>query len=143
MGNILEKVIFQPPQSEEKLLKNLVFFKNKFDIQIYGIYINRNKKQTILISHGNAENIYITLKWVERYFLPNVPDVNVFIYEYSGYTQEKYLDSVQLDITGKVVEVKKYLNYDFLGKEIVNYELEQQHKFFEKKLQKVSVTAFD
>jgi len=64
------------------------------------------------------------LKWVERYFLPNVPDVNVFIYEYSGYTQEKYLDSVQLDITGKVVEVKKYLNYDFLGKEIVNYELE-------------------
>jgi hypothetical protein len=39
-----------------------------------------------MISHGNAENLYMTLNWVEEYLLKEIKNCNVFIYEYSGYT---------------------------------------------------------
>lgn len=43
-----------------------------------------NRKFTVLMSHGNAEDITRVEDWVERVFLKKVR-VNVMLYEYTGY----------------------------------------------------------
>ena len=48
------------------------------------LYINRNAKYTIILSHGNAEDIYVVEGWLRNYFLKGI-DVNCIVYEYSGY----------------------------------------------------------
>ena len=48
------------------------------------MYINRNAKYTMILSHGNAEDIYLVETWLRNYFL-KVIDVNCIVYEYTGY----------------------------------------------------------
>jgi hypothetical protein len=47
-------------------------------------YINLGYKYTIMISHGNAEDIYKLEEWILSEFL-NIVNCNVLLYEYSGY----------------------------------------------------------
>lgn len=104
------------------MIRHLSFFKNKYGIQIYGIFINRNRGQTLLISHGNGENLYLTLQWVEEILLKELPDCNVFIYEYSGYTQNNYLESQSVDDMGRELKKRDYLEYAFIGEDRSNKE---------------------
>ncbi len=43
MGNFIESQVFQPPQRESPMLRQMSFFKNKYGNQLYGMYVNRNK----------------------------------------------------------------------------------------------------
>ena len=48
------------------------------------LFINRNAKYTVILSHGNAEDIYLVETWLQTYFLKQV-DVNAVVYEYTGF----------------------------------------------------------
>lgn len=48
------------------------------------LFINRNAKYTVILSHGNAEDIYLVETWLQTYFLKQV-DVNCVVYEYTGF----------------------------------------------------------
>lgn len=137
MGNFIESQVFQPPQRESPILKHLSFFKNKYGNQLYGMYINRNKSQTLLISHGNSENLYMTVQWVEQTLLKELPECNVFIYEYSGYTQTNYIESQRVDDMGRQIKSRDWLNYNFIGEDRSNKEVREQQRMLEKKLSKL------
>ena len=46
--------------------------------------MNRNAKYTFIVSHGNAEDIYLVESWLHSYFLKQV-NVNCVVYEYTGF----------------------------------------------------------
>lgn len=48
------------------------------------MFINRNAKYTVILSHGNAEDIYLVETWLQTYFLKQV-EVNCVVYEYTGF----------------------------------------------------------
>jgi fermentation-respiration switch protein FrsA (DUF1100 family) len=50
-------------------------------------YINLGFEYTVLLSHGNAEDILRVEEWVVTYFLKAVR-ANVLLYEYTGYSSE-------------------------------------------------------
>lgn len=60
----------------------------------------------------------MTLNWVEEYLLKEIKNCNVFIYEYSGYTQKNYVDSKNVDDKGRKINKRMYLDYDYIGKNI-------------------------
>ena len=100
MGSIVTNILFMPPlkvhdddqsSDEDKCLTTL----HGSQIQVKVLKQNDNYLYMI-ISHGNAEDIYIVNEWVSkilRYFV----NVNFVMYEYTGYglNQEKFSCSEQ------------------------------------------------
>ena len=85
MGQTLvSKVLFQPPVSRFPMNPDHLFLHSKSGSKLQVLFINRNAKYTIIISHGNAEDIYLVENWLQTYFLKQV-DVNVVVYEYTGF----------------------------------------------------------
>jgi len=91
MGSLIKGFLFMPPfkqiEIEEKIEKEVVketMHGSKIKIITY---IKDPNFLYLLISHGNAENIYIVYQWVLKY-LAKFVNVNVVIYEYTGYSEE-------------------------------------------------------
>lgn len=85
MGQTLaSKVLFQPPVSRFPMNPDHLFLHSKSGSKLQVLFINRNAKYTLVISHGNAEDIYLVEQWLQTYFLKQV-DVNCVVYEYTGF----------------------------------------------------------
>ena len=100
MGSLITNILFMPPlkvpEDEgdgegDQLLKT----PHGSQIQVK-TYIKNQKYLYMLISHGNAEDIYSVNEWVTK-ILCNFVNVNIIMYEYTGYglNQEKFPCSEQ------------------------------------------------
>lgn len=75
--------IFYPPKSTYKDSQNILKIKTRDGATISAIYLpNKNAKYTILVSHGNAEDLGTMLPFLEKF---KEQGFAVFAYDYHGY----------------------------------------------------------
>ena len=95
MGSLINKILFMPPlkvhedsQEENEDIELTTIHKSKIKVKKI---IKNQKYLYMLISHGNAEDIYAVYEWVNK-ILVNFVNVNIIMYEYTGYgiDQEKF-----------------------------------------------------
>jgi len=93
MGEIVSKLAFPYPDkewSEAYLLERerfnqLVFFTTESGHRIPAVYIQSDERKfTLIYSHGNAEDVGLSLPYLDR--LSRCCDCNVLAYEYCGYS---------------------------------------------------------
>ena len=51
---------------------------------IPAVYLNKSAPRTLLLSHGNAEDLYRIADWTRALLFPNL-NANILLYEYTGY----------------------------------------------------------
>lgn len=88
MGTITSKLIYHPPIRNNFTNKNSQRI-NKDDFSIEYIFINNNKKNCIIFSHGNACDIYDYYE----YFRDKNLNADIFLYDYVGYGKS-YKESI-------------------------------------------------
>lgn len=99
MGSLITNILFMPPtidrEDVDKDGYHLLTTPHGCEIQVK-IILKNEKYLYLLISHGNAEDIFTVNEWVNRLLLQFV-NVNVIIYEYTGYgpNREKFPCSEQ------------------------------------------------
>lgn len=84
MGCSFSRIVFQPPTPRQQGPSSTLCLKTSDGNTIPVKFFNLGREYTILMSHGNAEDIYRMEEWIYRTFLQKV-NVNVMLYEYSGY----------------------------------------------------------
>ena len=95
MGSLVNSVLFMPPlgrkqENEEELekIENLIFKDTAHGSRIGIItHIKNPNYLYLLVSHGNAETIFVVNQWVKNY-LAKLVNVNIVMYEYTGYSEE-------------------------------------------------------
>eukprot|EP00397_Hematodinium_sp_SG-2012_P040173 GEMP01043972.1.p1 GENE.GEMP01043972.1~~GEMP01043972.1.p1 ORF type:complete len:257 (+),score=30.14 GEMP01043972.1:112-882(+) len=85
MGNNLNKLVFQPPESTYDIDKNLIKLETRTHQTILAFFIDRDAPLTLLFSHGNAEDLGMIVPSFRE--VATMLNVNVFAYEYTGYGQ--------------------------------------------------------
>ena len=116
MGSLIKGILFMPPTKEiemDEKIENEVLKDTAHGNRIKIItYIKNPEYLYLLISHGNAENIYIVYQWVMKY-LAKFVNVNVIMYEYTGYGEDRaeYSSSEQY-IYNDAEAAYNYIIYD-------------------------------
>ena len=87
MGSFIDKILFQPPTELDLSVPGLTYLITKSQRRIYCKFYDNNAPFTLLFSHGNAETLFGAKLWFETCFFPKIPEINVLIYEYTGYTR--------------------------------------------------------
>ena len=95
MGSLINNVLFMPPlgrkeENEEELekIENLIFKDTAHGSRIGIItHIKNPNYLYLLVSHGNAETIFVVNQSVKNY-LAKLVNVNIVMYEYTGYSEE-------------------------------------------------------
>lgn len=88
MGTTLSSVVFQPPQpTPVKDLRGMQLT-TAHGNKIPAIYLNKGAPRTLLLSHGNAEDLYRITEWTRALLFPNLK-ANILLYEYTGYGDEQ------------------------------------------------------
>ena len=95
MGCSITSLVFQPPMPKKKQPTFLLHLETLNKKTIPARYFNLDKEYTILMSHGNAEDFTRVEEWVNKTLIQSV-DANVFIYEYSGYQDQRVEPSEEL-----------------------------------------------
>jgi pimeloyl-ACP methyl ester carboxylesterase len=100
MGSLITNILFMPPKKIHDEAKDndgdtLLKTRHGSEIQVK-TYIKDPKYLYMIISHGNAEDIYMVYEWVSK-ILVNFVNVNIIMYEYTGYglNQESFPCSEQ------------------------------------------------
>ena len=79
----MSNFVFIPPKRNMQIEEDdfeEVYLETKNKNKIQTIFIpNKNAIFTILVSHGNAEDVHGTYKWAKK-FLLNFVNANVFLY---------------------------------------------------------------
>ena len=88
MGSLISHLVFTPPkkhieQDPELEGDEILTTSHGSQIQVKSI-INDEKYFYLLVSHGNTEDIYSVFDWATK-ILVNYVNVNVIMYEYTGY----------------------------------------------------------
>lgn len=94
MGCSVTSLVFQPPPTKKKNPECYLYLRTRDGNNIPAKFFNVGREYTILMSHGNAEDISRVEDWVAKTLLPKV-NANVFIYEYSGYNSQDIQPSEQ------------------------------------------------
>lgn len=95
MGSLINSVLFMPPfkvHDQEQDTKHDDYIKTKHGSEIQVKRFIKNEKYLyMLISHGNAEDIYTVYEWVSN-ILSHFVNINIIMYEYTGYaaSQENF-----------------------------------------------------
>lgn len=84
MGCQLSTIVFQPPQPSARSASSSLTLTTIHGNKIPAVFLNGDYHQTILLSHGNAEDLPRVEDWVRRVMAPRLK-ANFLIYEYSGY----------------------------------------------------------
>ena len=88
MGSLITNILFMPPlkiREDDQDTKGDAELPTPQGSKIkVKTYIKNPKYLYMLISHGNAEDIYLVYEWVTKYLI-NFVNVNVLMYEYTGY----------------------------------------------------------
>lgn len=88
MGCSVSSLVFQPPPPKKVSNPYSLFLETSDHNLIPARFFNLNNEFTILMSHGNAEDITRVEGWVTKSLLKNIK-ANVLIYEYSGYSSRQ------------------------------------------------------
>ena len=95
MGSLIKSILIMPSlidhdNDQDKERDAFLNTAHGSQIQIK-TYIKNKDYLYMLISHGNAEDIYTVYEWVSK-ILVNFVNINVVMYEYTGYglNQEKF-----------------------------------------------------
>lgn len=83
MGCSFTSIVFQPPKRTTRMNYKILLVTSDGNT-IPAQFFNQQEAFTILISHGNAEDLPHVEQWVRRRFIPSIR-ANVMIYEYTGY----------------------------------------------------------
>jgi hypothetical protein len=92
MGCSLSNLVFQPPPSKLKSPISSLYLQTSDNNSIPAKFFNLGREYTILMSHGNAEDIVRVEEWVQKIFINKVC-VNVMLYEYTGYNDSSFKPS--------------------------------------------------
>ena len=84
MGCGLSTIVFQPPHPSSRSSSSSLTLTTLHGNRIPAAFINGDHHQTLLISHGNAEDLPRVEDWVRRVMVPRLK-ANFLLYEYSGY----------------------------------------------------------
>ena len=91
MGSLVSKFVFLPPKNVSIPDEEDIILSTSHGSRIQVKILDRYAPFTIIISHGNAEDIYSILYWAENVLLKYV-NINVVMYgnyyfmkEYTGY----------------------------------------------------------
>ncbi len=79
MGKFISKIVFMPPPHYYLPDDEFKYLNTSHNSKIQFRFINRNAKYSILISHGNAEDIFSVCDWALNKFLKYI-DVNLILY---------------------------------------------------------------
>ena len=79
MGKIISKIVFMPPPYYSQPDDEYKYLNTSHNSRIQFRFINRNAKFSILVSHGNAEDIISVYDWAINRFSKYV-DVNIILY---------------------------------------------------------------
>ena len=94
MGSLIKGVLFMPPKKDhpdENKIENREYIKTAHGNQIKLIKLIQNPEYLyMLVSHGNAEDVYIVYQWVKN-ILSKFVNVNIIMYEYTGYDKQDTL----------------------------------------------------
>ncbi|CAK0847458.1 unnamed protein product [Prorocentrum cordatum] len=82
-ASLFTKIIFQPPDATYKRDENLIWLHTAEHEVIPAFFIDRDKKLTLLFSHGNAEDLGMIIQYFRE--VSHILEVNIFAYEYTGY----------------------------------------------------------
>ena len=94
MGCSCSNIVFQPPPPKSRGQPATLYLRTSKNNQIPARFFNLGREYTILMSHGNAEDISRVEDWVQRVFVHRVR-VNVMLYEYTGYGDSQNSPSEQ------------------------------------------------
>ena len=92
MGNIIDSILFQPPEPSRLKESKIVWLNTSLGNKIPAFYIeyantstrsNVGPPITILYSHANAEDLGCIYPWCK--YLSKQLRVNIFAYDYTGY----------------------------------------------------------
>jgi abhydrolase domain-containing protein 17 len=89
MGCSVNHLVFQPPPPKKKPPGYMIYLQTSSGNSIPARYFNMGREYTILMSHGNAEDITRVEEWVSKTLVHNVSNANVLVYEYSGYHSQE------------------------------------------------------
>ena len=84
MGCTCASLVFQPPPVKQRSTTASLILRTKDGNQISARFLNGNYKYTLLMSHGNAEDLPRVETWIDRMFSPRI-HANIMLYEYTGY----------------------------------------------------------
>ena len=87
MGCSLSNLVFQPPPSKLKSPASSLYLQTSDGNTIPAKFFNLSREFTILMSHGNAEDIVRVEEWVNKIFIHKV-QANIMLYEYTGYSDQ-------------------------------------------------------
>ena len=92
MGSLIKGILFMPPTKAIELqekIENPIYIDTKHGSKIKLVKIIKDPNYLyLLISHGNAEDINLVYNWVKT-LLAKFVNVNIIIYEYTGYDFEQ------------------------------------------------------
>ena len=94
MGCSISNLVFQPPPSKLKSPVSSLYLQTSDGNSIPARFFNFNKEFTIVMSHGNAEDITRVEEWVQKIFIHKV-HANIMLYEYTGYNNPAFKPSEQ------------------------------------------------
>lgn len=83
MGGVVTSLVFQPPELGYPNDPNITWIKTTSGAVIPVCFVDRQRKLTILFSHGNAEDLGSVIPAFK--YLADVLGVNVIAYDYFGY----------------------------------------------------------
>jgi fermentation-respiration switch protein FrsA (DUF1100 family) len=84
MGCSVTSLVFQPPGPKKRAPSYSIYLETESGNKVPAKFFNLGREYTILMSHGNAEDINQVEDWVNKTLIHSV-NANVMIYEYSGY----------------------------------------------------------
>lgn len=88
-GCSLSSLVFQPPPTKLKSPSSSISLQTSDGNTIPARYFNLGREYTILMSHGNAEDITRVDEWVQKIFINKV-QANIMLYEYTGYSDPNF-----------------------------------------------------
>uniref|UniRef100_A0A7R9YE29 Serine aminopeptidase S33 domain-containing protein n=1 Tax=Pinguiococcus pyrenoidosus TaxID=172671 RepID=A0A7R9YE29_9STRA len=84
MGCALSSIVFQPPSFPSTIPKSdVIELQTKHNSKIAGLHVELNSEITVVVSHGNAEDLGMISKWAMDF--ARQLQVNVLCYDYDGY----------------------------------------------------------
>lgn len=89
MGNIVDSILFQPPQPSRLKENKIIWLRTSLGNKIPAFHIEHYSKSqqsapiTLLYSHANAEDLGCIYPWCK--YLCRQLNVNIFAYDYTGY----------------------------------------------------------
>lgn len=84
MGTVLSTVVFRPPQPPPRKESSGLLLTTAHGNRIPAIFLNKGAPHTLLLSHGNAEDLWRIADWARALLFPNIR-ANILLYEYTGY----------------------------------------------------------